>query len=150
MFSLYSKGCEYAIRALVEMAAQKPGTKFLARDICRKADIPEAYARKTFQALVQCRFLTAVPGPGGGYSLTRDPAKTTVMDVIEAVDGAEGFSRCILGFNVCGNHNPCSLHTMWVELKAKMLGMLASQSLFELSKDLKFKTTKKLKQRPLR
>lgn len=146
MFSLYSKGCEYAIQALVEMASQKTGTKFLARDICRKADIPEAYARKTFQALVQCRFLTAVPGPGGGYSLTRDPAKTTVMDVIEAVDGAEGFSRCILGFDVCGNHNPCSLHTMWVELKSKMLGMLASESLLDLSRDLKRKSAKNLKQ----
>lgn len=133
MFCLYSKGCEYAIRALAEISSKKARDKFLAREICRKAGIPEAYARKIFQALVQNGFLKAVPGPGGGYSLTRDPGKTTVLDIVEAVEGQKSFSKCILGLSSCGDQNPCALHPMWVEIKGRMIKSLGSLTLFKLT-----------------
>lgn len=121
MFSLYSKGCEYAILALSVMAAETHVQKFRARDICRRAGIPESYARKTFQALVQNGFLKAVPGPGGGYSVAGDLRKLTVLDVIEAVEGPQHFSKCVLRFSACDQKNPCSLHAMWTGLKITML-----------------------------
>ncbi len=136
MFSIYSKGCEYAIRALTKISGEQSRRKFLARDICRKAGIPEAYARKTFQALVQNGFLKAVPGPGGGYSLTRDPKKTTVLDVVEAVEGKNFFSKCVLGFSVCGEKNPCALHTMWVSLKKGVMEELGSRTMRQLSESV--------------
>lgn len=145
MFCLYSKGCEYAIRALSEIASEKARDKFLARDICRKAGIPEAYARKTFQALVQNGFLRAVPGPGGGYSLMRDPKKTTVLDVIQAVEGPESFSKCVLGLSSCGDKNPCTLHSVWMKLKAGMIKGLSSRSLSDLSKSTHLKAEKNKK-----
>lgn len=135
MFCLYSKGCEYAIRALSEIAHGKIGDKFLARDICLKVGIPEAYARKTFQALVQNGFLKAVTGPGGGYSLTRDPIKTSVLDVIEAVEGKEHFSKCILGLPACNNQSPCALHAIWMEMKAGMITALGERKIIELAAD---------------
>lgn len=133
MFSLYSKSCEYAIRALAEISIEKSKERFLARDICRKAGIPESYARKTFQALVQNGFLKAVPGPGGGYSLVGDSGKMTVLDIIQAVEGKKAFSNCILGLSSCGERNPCSLHSVWVKLKAQMLKELALCKLYQLA-----------------
>jgi len=145
VFCLYSKGCEYAIRALAEISSENARDKFLARDICRKAGIPEAYARKTFQALVQNGFLKAMPGPGGGYSLMRDPGKTTVLDVIQAVESPENFSKCVLGLSSCGDKNPCVLHSVWMKLKAEMIKGLSSRSLSDLSKSAHFKTKKNRK-----
>lgn len=142
MFALYSKGCEYAIRALAEISAEKSGRRFLARDICKKAGIPEAYARKTFQALVQNGFLSAVSGPGGGYSLTQDPGKVTVLDVVEAVEGQENFTRCVLGLAACDADNPCSLHSVWMDLKKSMMSALASRTLAELSESIQKKKKK--------
>lgn len=133
MFCLYSKGCEYAIRALAEISIEKAKGRFLARDICRKAGIPESYARKTFQALVQNGFLKAVSGPGGGYSLVRDPGEMTVLDIVEAVEGKKGFSKCILGLSSCGDRNPCGLHFVWVKLKARIMAELASCTLYQLA-----------------
>ncbi len=134
MFCLYSKGCEYAIRALAEISDGKSTGNFRARDICRKARIPEAYARKTFQALVQNGFLKAVPGPGGGYTLARDPKKTTVMDVVDAVEGKDNYTRCLLGLAACSDHNPCALHFTWLKLKGQMIGALRSKTLLDLSR----------------
>ena len=68
MFSIYSKSCEYTIWALIEIVAdQNQGEKVTAKKVCKRAGIPEAYARKTFQTLVQKGFLTSITGPGGGY-----------------------------------------------------------------------------------
>ena len=133
MFSFYSKGCEYAIRALSEMAGETAGTRFRASDICRRAGIPEAYARKTFQSLVQTGFLNAGTGPGGGYSLCRAPEKISLLDVVLAVEGESFFSGCVLGFPSCGSNNPCSLHDTWRRLKETMLAALASKNLKEIS-----------------
>jgi Rrf2 family protein len=136
MFCLYSKGCEYAIRALAEISDGKAAGNARAADICRKAGIPEAYARKTFQALVQSGFLKAVSGPGGGYVLARDPKSTTVMDVVEAVEGKGNYSQCLMGLAACNDRNPCSLHFTWVKLKGQMTDALRSQTLWDLSRSM--------------
>ncbi len=146
MFCLYSKGCEYAIRALAEISMENNVGNFSARDICRKAGIPEAYSRKTFQALVQNGFLKAVTGPGGGYSLVRDPKKTSVLDVIEAVEGKAHFSKCVLGLPSCSSQSPCALHFTWMNLKAIMIQELTSRTVSNLSKSVQ-KRTGKIKKR---
>lgn len=147
MFCLYSKGCEYAIRALAEIADGGPDAKFRAKDICRKAGIPEPCARKTFQALVQTGFLKAVPGPGGGYSLARDAAKTTVMDVVDAVEGKGNYSQCMMGLAVCNDQKPCSLHFVWLKLKGQMIDALRSRTLLDLSESLRNASKKSKKPR---
>jgi Rrf2 family protein len=38
--------------------------------------------------------LDTVKGPRGGYRLARPPAEITVLDVVEAIDGAEPAFRC--------------------------------------------------------
>lgn len=135
MFSLYSKSCKYAIRALVEILRDGNKDSCRARDICRKAEIPEAYARKTFQLLVRNGFLKAITGPGGGYALNRDPKKTTVMDVLAAVEGEKHFTDCVLGLSVCSDTNPCPLHHIWLGVKKPLIKALESQTLAELASE---------------
>lgn len=134
MFCLYSKGCEHAIRAMAEIAGGGPDEKFRAKDICRRAGIPEAYSRKTFQSLVQSGFLKAIPGPGGGYSLAKDPRRTTLMDVVEAVDGRSNYSGCVMGLAACNDRNPCQMHFTWLKLKGDLTASLSSVTLSDLSK----------------
>jgi Rrf2 family protein len=133
MFKLYSKGCQYALRALTFASAAAPGTRFQARDLCEKAEIPEPITRKVFQALTQGGFLQAHRGPGGGYSLTRDPAEITLLEVIQAVEGKDTFDGCVLGFSECGQANPCPMHHIWVSTKKNLLENLSSTTLSELT-----------------
>ncbi|MCH7649769.1 MAG: Rrf2 family transcriptional regulator [Nitrospinae bacterium] len=92
MFRLYSKGCEYAIRALVHAAPKKKGERFKAKAICEKAGIPESFTRKVFRLLVHAGFLEALRGPGGGYALLEDPERISLLEIIKAVDGADTFA----------------------------------------------------------
>jgi len=132
MFRLYSKGCEYAIRALTHLAPKKDRQKFLAKDVCKKAGIPEFFTRKTFQALVKGGFLKATPGPGGGYQLTGKPEEISLLNIIKAVDGQESFNQCVLGLPKCDDKQPCSLHHTWVKAKGALCADLQAKSLQDI------------------
>lgn len=133
MLKLYSKGCQYTLRALTFVVADKKKERFLAKDICELADIPEPYTRKVLQALVQGGFLEAHRGPGGGYSLTRDPSEISILEVIQAVEGEDTFDHCILGFDECGGKNPCPLHELWLDSKRNLLDNLSGTTLDQLA-----------------
>jgi len=132
MFRLYSKGCEYALRALMCFAPSGGEHRFQAKDLCQQADIPEPFTRKVFQALVQGGFLRAVRGPGGGYELVRPATEVSLLEVIKAVDGEETFEHCILGLPECGSGCPCPLHSVWAEAKERLLAQLEGQKLQDL------------------
>ena len=134
VFKLYSKGCEYALRALTSAAAQNDNGRFQAKSVCAAAGIPESFSRKTFQALVQAGFLAAIRGPGGGYRLIRPMSKITLLDVIQAVDGKDTFDHCVMGMPMCGSAHPCPLHGTWANVKTELLAQLKRQTLEDLAK----------------
>lgn len=134
MFRLYSKGCEYAIRALLYLAAAENASNRTARAICRKAKVPEPYARKVFQLLVRGGYLEAISGNGGGYRLCKRPKDVSLLQIIKAVDGKRTFEKCILGAAKCNCRRPCLLHGAWEVSKKGLLENLASKRLSELIK----------------
>lgn len=132
MFRLYSKGCEYAIRALTHVVPSNGVERFQAKTICQKAGIPEAYTRKVFQSLVAGRFLEAARGPGGGYQLKEPPQCITLLEIIQAVDGQTAFDGCVMGLSECGERNPCPLHDIWSATKHDLLAQLDQTTLKNL------------------
>lgn len=132
MFRLYSKGCEYAIRALMHVAPTNGTKRFQAKTVCEKAGIPEPFTRKVFQSLVSGGFLEAARGPGGGYQLTEDPGRITILEIIKAVDGEGVFDGCIMGLPECNELHPCPLHEIRSVTKHHLLSQLESTSLQDL------------------
>src|SRR3989338_1455537 len=96
MLLLYSKGCEYALRALTEIPLKQKIIGFSVKSVCKSAKIPESFTRKTFQTLAKNRILVARPGPGGGYRFRKDPSQVSVLDIIYAVDGDDAFDKCVI------------------------------------------------------
>jgi len=134
MFKLYSKGCEYAMRALVYAAQQdtESGTRFQIGDVCDKLDIPEYFTRKVFQALVQGGFLDAVRGPSGGYMLNRPAEEINLIEIIQAVDGSTTFDQCVMGLPQCDGKKPCPLHEVWTSAKTNLLDQLKQKTLRDI------------------
>lgn len=132
MFKLYSKGCEYALRALSFAAMTNGEGRFKTREICEWTGIPESYARKMFLALVHRGLLRAIRGPGGGYALTRSPGRITLLDIIQAVDGQDTFDHCVMGLQICDSADPCPLHETWVRAKERLLAQLRRRTLEDL------------------
>ncbi len=132
MIRLYSKGCEYAVRALMYVEENGETKRFQAKEVCARAGIPEAFTRKVFQALVQAGFLKAVRGPGGGYLLTKNPQDISLLEIMKAVDGETRYDYCVMGLDACDSANPCPLHDMWAGAKAELLATLQAKTLRDL------------------
>ncbi len=132
LFRLYSKGCEYAIRALIYAAPGDEGARFQAKDVCDKAETPEPYTRKVLQALVRAGFLDAVRGPGGGYGLAKHPSEISLFELIVAVDGEDTFEGCVMGLPECGGENPCPIHSVWADAKGHLVDRLKAVTIQEL------------------
>ena len=132
MLRLYSKGCEYTLRALICLAARDGGKHMTVRDVCRQARIPEASTRKMLQHLVREGLLRAVSGPGGGYQLRCVPNTVRIFRIITMVDGAHAMDRCVLGLAACNKQSPCTLHATLTRSRSLLLSELKSETLKEL------------------
>lgn len=132
MIKVYSKSCEYVLRALAMIPREDPSFTFLAKDLCAKAKVPEASTRKSFQKLTSLGFLIAVPGPGGGYRLARKPQDTSLYSIILGIDGEDAFDRCIMGLPRCNERKPCPIHKSWVTLKDTIIRELKKKKLRDL------------------
>jgi Rrf2 family protein len=105
--TLVSQTTEYALRALVHLAAH--GGCRPIRAISDAVRVPEAYLAKVMQHLLRAGLVTARRGPGGGVALARPSSAITVLDIVEAVDPIEHLARCPLGAGL-PDGRLCPLH----------------------------------------
>lgn len=130
---IYSTGCEYGIRALMNMAREAPDGRFLLlRRIVGGDDLPSHFVGKVLQILVRKGILLSVKGRGGGYALERPPEKITLRQIVDALDGAERNQRCILGFSPCDNTQQCPQHDEWVQVREQIERILDRTTLADL------------------
>src|SRR6476661_9214063 len=89
-----SDGVEWGVHACTILAVLPADRALPAAKLAEYHGVPAAYLAKHLQALARAGVLETVKGPRGGYKLARPPAEITVLDVVEAIDGAESAFRC--------------------------------------------------------
>ena len=82
-----SRSAGYALLAVGYIARHKDKKIVSSQDISKEYDIPLEYLLKILQQLVRANVLRSKRGPHGGFSLLRPAQKTTMLQIIEAVDG---------------------------------------------------------------
>ena len=135
---MFSKACEYGIRASVFLVAQsrqnkKTGLKELAKAI----DSPEAYTSKILQLLARNNVIISEKGPTGGFSIDKSDIETLKLStVVMAIDGDDIYKGCGLGFHHCDENQPCPIHHQFKAIRDDLKTMLETTTLLELSKDI--------------
>jgi Rrf2 family protein len=81
---------EYALRAVFDLAAQKPGDPVKIADIARRQKIPQKFLELILASLKQGGFVESRRGAEGGYMLSRLPDAISVGEVIRYVEGIKG------------------------------------------------------------
>ena len=130
---IHSSACEYAIRAMTYVADFSPGTRLLARDISAHERIPGPFLGKIFQTLVRSGLLKSSKGPGGGFSLAKDPATITLYDIYTAIDGNTYLDACAVGLARCSDEMPCPLHERWKPIRERIRQYLQTTSLADMA-----------------
>ncbi len=83
-----SSRCEYACRAMVELARQEHNEDpITAMRIAEKRGIPEKYLVHILLQLKRAGLVRSVRGAQGGYHLARMSSDITLLDIVKAIDG---------------------------------------------------------------
>jgi Rrf2 family protein len=132
---VYSKTCEYAIRALIYFADHPEASSATVKDVSKDSGVPAAYVAKIFQCLAKSRILGSQRGPTGGYSLLIPVDRLTLLKIVQSLDdlSKSPFSNCVMGYDKCNDKNPCPLHPIWVKAKDQMLEKLRSSTVFDMA-----------------
>jgi len=79
---------QYAICGIFDLAYNGQGGPVQIRVISQRQGIPTRYLEQIFQRLRRASLVVSKRGPGGGYTLAREPGAITLRDVVEAVGGS--------------------------------------------------------------
>ena len=136
MSLIFSRQCEYALQAMLYISAQEAGKFTNINEISERLDIPMPFLGKTLQLLVQNRILSSLKGPRGGFKLAKDPSEIALFHVVDAIDGTDFLTSCVLGFPECSTKSPCPMHHEWGALRDRVFQMLANKTIADISKEI--------------
>jgi Rrf2 family transcriptional regulator, nitric oxide-sensitive transcriptional repressor len=105
---MLSQTVDYALRAAVFLARDSSEAR-TTEEIAKATRVPKAYLSKVLQGLVRAGIVHSQRGIGGGMTLRRDPAKITILEVVNAVEPIGRIRHCPLGLAAHGVHL-CPLH----------------------------------------
>ncbi|MCA0958174.1 Rrf2 family transcriptional regulator [Muricauda ruestringensis] len=135
---MFSKACEYGIRAAVYIALQSlEGRRVSVAEIADEIDSPVAFTAKTLQLLTRNNIVKSIKGPNGGFEIEREDMDSVKLSmIVKAIDGDQIYVGCGLGLKKCNADQPCPLHDKFVDIRSNLRKMLTSTSLYELATGL--------------
>lgn len=137
MSLLFSRECEYALQAVLYLALQPEDGMTSIKTLTGKLDIPYHFLAKILQRLTRKGLLRSLKGPTGGFALSLPADRITLFQIIEAIDGAEFMTTCVLGFSECSGRNPCSVHEQWGAMRTSIHAMLVNKSIAHMARETK-------------
>jgi len=107
---MLSKTADYALRAAICLAEhRKSGAISLSAELlAERTRVPRRYLHRVLQDLATHQIIESRPGPGGGYSLAKEPSAIDLLQVVNAVSPIERIRNCPLGID--SHTSLCPLH----------------------------------------
>jgi Rrf2 family protein len=135
---MFSKACEYAIRATIYVALQSlDGKRANMKAIAEDIESPLAFTAKIMQQLVRSNIMYSVMGPTGGFQIEKNRIDDIMLSqIVRAIDGDAIFTGCALGLKECNATRPCPVHDKFTKIRDELQEMLENTSVYELATSL--------------
>lgn len=116
---LVSQKCQYALRAIFELAKRNSQDPVKISDIAEAQAIPMQFLEVILSQLRQGRFVASKRGSKGGYLLIRSPSELTVGDVVRFIQGPIGPVECVVDSSRgdCPLYGDCAFLPMWEKVQ---------------------------------
>jgi Rrf2 family protein len=118
----FSTKAEYGLKAMTNLAQCYPDQKTIG-EIAKEENISQKYLERLMGLLRNGEVVQSAKGKQGGYTLSRDPKKIPVGEIIEILDGEIAPMRCVGKF--CASEHKCPSSTVW-----NMLGIQIKKTLY--------------------
>lgn len=129
-----SAKAEYAVRAMVQLAAADDGELVKTDDLAKAQGIPGQFLVDILSDLRTDRLVRSHRGRDGGHELARSAAAISIADVLRCIDGPLASVRDI-GLGDLPYAGPtAALTDVWRALRASMRSVLEETSLADVAR----------------
>jgi Rrf2 family protein len=133
---MFSKACEYGIRAVLFIAKQslqdlRPNIK----EIAKAVDSPEPFTAKVCQQLARENVIRSRKGPNGGFYLEKN-STLKLAEIVAVIDGDAIFNGCGLGLRECSSEKPCPVHDQFMVVRNGLKHMCENTLVMDLASNL--------------
>lgn len=134
---MFSKACEYGIRAAIYIAQQSlVDRKVSLKDVAKAIESPIAYTSKILQKLSKNSIIKSDKGPTGGFSIDKtELEKVKLCSIVYAIDGDAVYTGCGLGLKKCNENKPCPVHNQFKLIREELKKMLETTTVKTLATD---------------
>ncbi|MDC0429143.1 Rrf2 family transcriptional regulator [Phycisphaerales bacterium] len=128
---MYSRQTETAIAATTRLAEVYDGgsTRLSVTDIAESRNLQRPFLAKILTVLSQAGLVSGTPGPGGGFMLAKDPKDIRINDIYRLFESDNTSHACPFGGGVCGEGDPCPLHSELVDVQSAVDRLLHDTTL---------------------
>ena len=125
---------DYALRCLVHLAQRQGGVE-PARSLALTEHLPEPLLRKILQNLAQAGIVESLRGSRGGFRLCMRPEQTSVLSIVEAVQGRMVIRPCFSDGNSCSSQAFCRLSAKLAPVQRGLVELLRNTTLRDLMEE---------------
>jgi len=136
-----SQKCQYALRAVFELALRASDSPVKVGEIAEAQAIPPRFLEVILNQLKRGAFVESRRGTGGGYALARSPAELTMGEIIRFIEGPFKPVSCLVGHSDerCPLYGGCVFLDVWEEAVKGMTDVFDRTTFQELVKRSKQK-----------
>ncbi|HRJ20909.1 MAG TPA: Rrf2 family transcriptional regulator [Bryobacteraceae bacterium] len=119
--------CEYALRAVLDLALAEPGLPVRIADIAQRQKVPQKFLETILADLKKQGFLESRRGAEGGYLLAKRAEEITVGEVLRGIEGGRT-GRASL-------ETKGSLESLWTRVDNSIADVIDRTTFSELARE---------------
>jgi len=105
---------DYAVRAMVSLAALESPAPVSARSLSDRMAIPTRFLPHVLADLGRAGLVIGTPGRNGGYRLARPAEAINLLSIVDAAETRPGPAICVLRGGPCAPDGRCAVHDAFV------------------------------------
>lgn len=130
---MLSNSAQYALKAVLYIAAVRPARPVRAVEISDALEFPRNYLSKILNGLSSSGILESSRGRTGGFSLARDSSDIVLRDIVSGFDkSAMCAPTCLLGRGECNEGRQCSAHGQWSRVRQEVNSFFETTTIAQL------------------
>lgn len=130
---MLSYTCKTAVKAVIYLASKyETGEKVGIKEISEYIDSSGHTVGKMLQTLVKQGVINSAKGPSGGFYISKEQRKQTIINIVEAIDGKQVFKECGLALSKCSSEHPCPIHDDFKKSRDIMEKLFRTKTIIDL------------------
>jgi Rrf2 family transcriptional regulator, iron-sulfur cluster assembly transcription factor len=133
---IFSKSLSYAIRGVLYIAKMQDTKRFVqAEEIAEQLSVPRHFMSKILKKLAKEKIITSVKGPTGGFTVLPGTIDTSIMQIVEKMEGLQSFHTCVLRLQECNEEKPCPMHYKMKGMREDLKSFLSTTTIKRLMEE---------------